>query len=284
MNNDVDLEKQNTITSQNNNGSPNLSHQETASSTYDYGRYGPLAQVNTASTRVPAFGGELQPGLYKSPTDRKVANPAPLGLCGFALTTFLLGLIQMQVKDIMLPNIVVGPALAYGGLVQLCAGMWEMGIGNTFGATVLSSYGGFWISIAITFIPGGFEIMPTLEKAGGGTTAMFYDSFALFLWGWFIFTTIITFLTIRSTLAFFSLFLFVDLAILLLAVAYMYRDPAGMPHAQLQKAGGFFALLGAFLAWYNAFAGLADNTNSFFVVPVVHFPWSEKGRQGRKSE
>jgi len=57
-----------------------------------------------------------------------------------------------------------------------------MGIGNTFGATVLSSYGGFWISVAITFIPGGFKIMPTLEEAGGGTTAMFYDSFALFLW------------------------------------------------------------------------------------------------------
>lgn len=58
----------------------------------------------------------------------------------------------------------------------------EMAIGNTFGATVLSSYGGFWISIAIIFIPGGFEIMPALEEAGGGTTTMFYDSFSLFLW------------------------------------------------------------------------------------------------------
>lgn len=124
MTNDVDLEKQNTITSQHNNGSPNLSHQETSSSTHDFSRYGPLAHVNTASTRLPAFGGELQPGLYKPPTDRKVANPGPLGLCGFALTTFLLGLIQMQVKGILLPNIVVAPALAYGGLVQLCAGMW----------------------------------------------------------------------------------------------------------------------------------------------------------------
>lgn len=56
----------------------------------------------------------------------------------------------------------------------------EMAIGNTFGATVLSSYGGFWISVAITFIPSGFEIMPALEKADGGTTGMFYDSFALF--------------------------------------------------------------------------------------------------------
>lgn len=57
-----------------------------------------------------------------------------------------------------------------------------MGIGNTFGATVLSSYGGFWISIAVTFTPGGFEVMPTLEKAADGTTGMFYNSFSLMLW------------------------------------------------------------------------------------------------------
>lgn len=43
------------------------------------------------------------------------------------------------------------------------------------------------------------------------------------------------------------------------------------------------AILGAFLAWYNAFAGMADNSNSFFVVPVVHFPWSEKGRSSRRA-
>ena len=62
----------------------------------------------------------------------------------------------------------------------------------------------------------------------------------------------------------------------------MKRDPMGMPHSELSQAGGFFALLGAFLAWYNAFAGLADNSNSFFIVPVVHFPWSEKGRKSRR--
>lgn len=57
----------------------------------------------------------------------------------------------------------------------------EMAAGNTFGATALSSYGGFWISLAIVFTPGGFEIMTTLEEAGGGSTAMFYDSLGLFL-------------------------------------------------------------------------------------------------------
>ena len=57
----------------------------------------------------------------------------------------------------------------------------EMAIGNTFGATILSSYGGFWISAGIVFTPGGFKIMSTLEEAGGGSPEMFYDSFGLFL-------------------------------------------------------------------------------------------------------
>lgn len=86
--------------------------------------YGPLAHVNTAQTTVPPFAGELQPGLYRPPTDRKIANPVPLGLGGFALTTFVAGLINLQVRGITEPNLVIGAAFAYGGLVQLCAGMW----------------------------------------------------------------------------------------------------------------------------------------------------------------
>lgn len=79
------------------------------------------------------------------------------------------------------------------------------------------------------------------------------------------------------------LFFVVDIALLLLAVGYIYRDPDGAPRENLMKSGGFFALLGAFLAWYNAFAGIADDSNSFIIVPVVHFPWSEKGRESRRA-
>lgn len=86
--------------------------------------WGPLAHVNTTDTQLPAFGGEMQPGLYRSVKHRKIANPAPLGLCAFALTTFILGLANMQARDITEPNIVVGAAFGYGGLVQLLAGMW----------------------------------------------------------------------------------------------------------------------------------------------------------------
>lgn len=83
-----------------------------------------LARAITAESRLPAFGGEFQPGLYKNPKDRKLANPAPLGLCAFAMSAFILGLIEMEVRGVTEPNIIVGTAFGYGGLVQLLSGMW----------------------------------------------------------------------------------------------------------------------------------------------------------------
>jgi succinate-acetate transporter protein len=102
----------------------NMSSSDSNTDDIEVGRYGPLAHINTAESRLPAFGGEFQPGLYRPVKDRKIANPAPLGLCGFALTTFMLGCIQMNVRGLNKPNFIVGPALAYGGLVQLLSGMW----------------------------------------------------------------------------------------------------------------------------------------------------------------
>lgn len=91
---------------------------------YDYGG-NPLAHTHTGeSARLGAFGGELQPGLYRVDPQRKIANPAPLGLCGFALTTFLLSLINLGTDGLTSPSLVIGAAFAYGGLVQLLAGMW----------------------------------------------------------------------------------------------------------------------------------------------------------------
>ena len=91
---------------------------------YDYGG-NPLAHMTTGeSARFPAFGGEFQPGLYKPTTDRRFANPAPLGLAAFALTTFILSLVNVQARGVTEPNIVISAAFGYGGLVQLLAGMW----------------------------------------------------------------------------------------------------------------------------------------------------------------
>jgi len=258
-----------------------------ARSGYNYGG-NPLAHLNTGeSARFPAFGGEFQPGLYRPTTHRKFANPAPLGLSAFALTTFVLSLINCGTRNLTEPNIVVALAFGYGGLVQLLAGMWEMAVGNTFGATALSSYGGFWLSFAIILTPGGFGIQAayatvdaTTGKATGAGADDFTNAFGLFLLGWFIFTFILLVCTLRSTLAFFLLFFTLDLAFLFLGLGYLYAVD-GAPKTSLIKAGGYFGLFAAFLAWYNALAGVADDSNSFFLIPVLHFPWSVKGREQR---
>lgn len=96
--------------------------------------YGPLAHTSAAnnnnnnnnnnSARLPAFGGEFQPGVHTPVKAHKFANPAPLGLSAFALTTFVLSLCNFQTRGVLEPNIVIGLAFGYGGLVQLLAGMW----------------------------------------------------------------------------------------------------------------------------------------------------------------
>jgi hypothetical protein len=244
--------------------------------------YGPLAHMRTnLSATLPAFGGEFQPGLYRPVEGRKFANPAPLGLCAFALTTFVLSLINLGTRGVKANNLVLSLAFGYGGLVQLLAGMWEMAVGNTFGATALSSYGGFWISFAIILTPGGFNIEQGIITAQNEKAL--FDSLGFYLMGWFIFTFILLICTLKSTVAFFLLFFTLDLAFLFLGCSFLVLEN-GAPHTGLTRAGGAFGILAAFLAWYNALAGIADTSNSFFIVPVLHFPWSEKGREARRDK
>ncbi|KAK4619708.1 Acetate permease A [Fulvia fulva] len=265
--------------------SSSVEHVDRAKQT-GWGHYGgnPLAHQWTndtsASARYAAFGGALQPGLYKAP-QHKFANPAPRGLAGFALTTFLLSCINLGTRGLAAPNLVVGPAYAYGGLCQLLAGMWEIALGNTFGGTALSSYGSFWISVGITLTPGGFGI-----ESAYADTGEFYAAFGLYLFGWMIFTFFLWILTLRATLTFNLLLLTVWLTFLMLGASYVdaQNDPEGMPDVTLTRAGGGFGIVAAFLAWYNMFAGMADRSNSFFLIPVLHFPWSEKGREARKAK
>lgn len=89
--------------------------------------------------------------------------------------------------------------------------------------------------------------------------------------------------TLRSTVAFFTLFASLDLAFLLLGLAYLVgaNQGAGAANTGLLRAGGVFGIIAAFAAWYNALAGIADSSNSFFIIPVAHFPWSDKGRERR---
>ncbi|KAL8286709.1 hypothetical protein RQP46_004237 [Phenoliferia psychrophenolica] len=188
---------------------------------------------------------------------RKFGNPAPLGLSAFALTTFVLSLINVKTNGVSTPNVVVGLALFYGGLVQLLAGMWEFAVGNTFGATAFSSYGGFWLSF-------GLLISPWSGIGASYTNKVeFEHAIGFYLFGWFIFTAIMLVASLRSSVALTGVFFFLTITFLLLAIATFIPS---MP--MIHTAGGAFGLITAFNAWYVAAAGLLTPDTSFFVLPV----------------
>ncbi|CAD1813186.1 Accumulation of dyads protein 2 [Candida parapsilosis] len=207
---------------------------------------------------MSAFGGTLNPGVSPNPTINM--NPAPVGLCGFALTTFVLSLYNAQAMGIMLPNVVVSLACMYGGTVQFLAGLLEFATGNTFGFTALTSYGAFWISYAAIFIE-AFGI----EEAYANTDQM-ENAVGFFLIGWAIFTLILVLNTVKSTVAFFLLFFFLFVTYLLLA------GGAFSGRVGVTRAGGVFGVITAIIAWYNAFAGTANKTNSYIVAHPIQLP------------
>ncbi|KAJ2781835.1 hypothetical protein H4R18_002644 [Coemansia javaensis] len=190
---------------------------------------------------------------------RKFANPGPLGLSAFALTTFVLSLHNGAIGQRFgtPPAVVLGLAFFYGGLCQLLAGMWEFVQNNTFGATAFSSYGGFWMSYAAIITP-GFGVLSTLEEAGGTAKS---HALGIFLLGWVIMTFIFFLATLRTNLGLCLLFGFLDVTFILLCAG----DWTG--HHTVTKAGGYMGLFTALIAWYIAASDLINTNNSIFSLP-----------------
>lgn len=207
-----------------------------------------------------AFGGTLNPGLAPPPK-HDLANPAPLGLSAFALTTFVLSLVNCRARGVLSPGIVIGLAYFYGGAAQFVAGMFEIAVGNTFGGVALSSYAGFWCSWA-AIQTDSFGIVTAY---GTDETELRY-ALGIFLIGWFIFTFFLCVLTLKSTVAFFLLFFFLSITFLLLAIGEFQNK------LSVTKAGGVFGILTAFVAWYNAYAGIANSQNSYITVKALPLP------------
>ncbi|EDK42394.1 Meiotically up-regulated protein 86 protein [Lodderomyces elongisporus] len=191
------------------------------------------------------------------------ANPGPLGLCAFGITTFILCCYNARVGGITVPNAVLGMAVFYGGLAQFLAGIWEFFVGNTFGCTALTSYGAFWLAWGAIYIP-SFGI----RAAYADDPAQLTQAAGIFLTGWAIFTFMLTLLTFKTSVAFCTLFCSLTITFIFLAVG----DYTGQ--VVCTKVGGVFGVITAFLAFYNAFAGVATKQNSYFGANV--FPLTKK--------
>lgn len=188
------------------------------------------------------------------------ANPAPLGLSAFALTTFVLSLIN---AGVIVPavgagtEVIVGLALFYGGLGQILAGMWEFKAGNTFGATAFTSFGGFWLSFGVIFIP-GFGILAAITK----NMATFHAVIGIVLLGWAIFTFLMLLGALRSNLALIGVFFFLTLTFLALAIGWL----AGQQTTWIQ-IGGWLGVVTAAFAWYTALADVLASGKAMFSLP-----------------
>ena len=187
------------------------------------------------------------------------ADPAPLGLAAFALTTFLLsGHNASFVPDV----IWLGPALFYGGLAQLLAGMWEFRNRNVFGATAFSTYGGFWLSLGI------FVVLISLSKnlatavAGSNTT----NALAWFLITFAIFNTYMLFWSARVSVAVFLVFLTLEITEILDAIGFFNISHGGTEY--WLHVGGWAGIVTAAVAWYASAAGVVNGMAPGVVLPV----------------
>ena len=181
-----------------------------------------------------------------------IADPSALGLGAFALTTFVLSVVNAGFVPATVEPAVFGLALAYGGLAQLAAGMWEFAKGNVFGATAFSSYGAFWISF--WWLTGHTDLSAAGKDAGKGV--------GLFLLAWGIFTLYMTVAALRVNVAVLTVFVLLTITFFLLAIGE-FNGSAG-----LGKAGGYVGILTAIAAWYASFAVVTAFTFKKQVLPV----------------
>jgi succinate-acetate transporter protein len=191
-------------------------------------------------------------GTMAASTLPAVANPGPLGLAAFALTTFVLSMFNTGLVSSTAEPIVFGLALAYGGLAQLLAGMWEFRTGNTFGATAFTSYGAFWLSFWA--FAQFFEKSIPAKDAG--------HAVGLYLIAWGIFTAYMFVASLRTTAA-------IALVFLLLAATFIALGIGNAGgNTSIVKLGGWIGLATALAAWYASFAEVTNATFKRIVLPV----------------
>jgi succinate-acetate transporter protein len=179
------------------------------------------------------------------------ADPAPLGLAAFALTTFLLSAANAGWMTSATGSAWLGYAFAYGGLGQLLAGMWEFRNRNVFGATAFSTYGGFWIGLGLWVL----LVAPTAGAKAGKDIAWILLAFA-------IFNTYMLLWSSMVNAAVFAVFLTLEATEVILFIGNFAANTS------IVKIGGYVGILTAACAWYASAAGVGNGVAGRIILPV----------------
>ncbi len=180
----------------------------------------------------------------------KLGNPAPLGLAGFAFTTWMLSMINAGWYDSKSLGMVIALAMAYGGTAQLVAGVLEFRRGNTFGTVAFFSYGAFWWSFAL------------FAHYFGAVVPASFVGWYLFMWG--VFTFYMWVATLRTNMALQLVFLALWITFILLAMGAW--GVGGMT-----TVGGYFGLITAIFAFYLSAAEVINEAFERSVLPIGPF-------------
>ncbi len=175
-----------------------------------------------------------------------IADPAPLGLAAFALTTFLLSAANAGWMTKASGDAWLGYAFAYGGLAQLLAGMWEFRNKNVFGATAFGSYGGFWIGLGL------WELLVARSRPAGVLPSVYASQtvkdLGWILLAWAIFNTYMLLMSTQTTAAVFAVFLTLEATEVILFIGFFTGSSGTI------KAGGYVGIVTALVAWYTSAA------------------------------
>jgi succinate-acetate transporter protein len=191
-----------------------------------------------------------------APAASLIADPAPLGLAGFGFTTLLLSLINAKILPATLTVLVMSMALAFGGLGQLVAGMWEFKRGNTFAATAFTAYGAFWISFYLLVV----VFVPLLPKTAAVADI---DNFVgWYLLGWGIFTAYMFLASLAGARSVQLVFFLLAATFILLAIGKFATSDG------ISQVGGFVGLATTAAAVYTSFADVANANFKRRVLPT----------------
>lgn len=194
----------------------------------------------------------------------RTANPAPLGLLGFGMTTLMLSL--HNAGYISLGAAILALGMVFGGSAQMMAGVMEWKKGNTFGTTAFISFGAFWLAVVAILL------FPTMGLSGAETT----EAMACFFLLWGIFSAFLTVGTLNTNRIMQMVFLTLTIVFFLLAAS------EALVSADIKSIAGHLGLLTGALAFYLAMAQVLNESLGRTVVPI--FPVALRKERGSKDD
>ena len=211
--------------------------------------------------RITGAGGRAAAAEATSAAVSPIADPAPLGLAAFALTTFLLSASNAGWMTKATGDAWLGYALAYGGVVQLLAAMWEFRNKNVFGTTIFGSYGGFWIGLGlwVILVARNAPASPALKALYASQTV---KDLGWILLAWAIFNTYMLLISAQTNTAIFATLLLLEATEIILFIAFFTGSTGTL------KAGGYLGVVTALFAWYTSAAGVTNGLGGRIKMPV----------------